>query len=158
MSAFAPVLLDRLSAHDASTVPESNSRVLARLRSDLEKLFNVPGAVWALDAKATPNVARSVLNYGIGNIAGITLSTLDSKILEARILFAILTFEPRIIRHTLRITWGKRPRAAIPELHFHIEGVLRKTGAAYAFKFQSIWNTESGEARISLPSGITTYG
>lgn len=158
MSAFAKDLLECLGLHGAPVAPARKSSVLSRLKTDLNRLFNAPGLISTLDVKMPPHVARSVLNYGVGNIAGNTISNLDPKILERRIYLAILYFEPRIVRQSLRVTWVKCVSASIPTLQFEIEGLVRDVSKAYAFKLQSVWNAESGEAYISLPSALTVHG
>jgi type VI secretion system protein ImpF len=66
-----------------------------------------------------------VLDYGMEDFAGVTLSGLDPVELERRIRTAILLFEPRITRKTLKV------RAVMPDdpehrnaLAFEIEGEL----------------------------------
>ena len=50
-----------------------------------------------------PLVARSVLNYGLPDLAGRTTSTVDAATLEQAIRKVILDFEPRLVARTLRV-------------------------------------------------------
>ncbi|TWC46135.1 type VI secretion system protein ImpF [Pseudomonas sp. SJZ080] len=162
MNTYTYTLLERLSLHEqpalSSRSDASKSYLLARLKADLNALFNASGLGQAFDPRATPHVARSVLNYGVGSIAGSTLSGFDPRAFEERIRRAVIAFEPRIIRHSLHITWGRRSNASIPEVQFIIEGQLREAAVAHPFKFCSVWNTESGEARVSLPDTRAHHG
>jgi len=50
-----------------------------------------------------PLVARSVLNFGLPDLAGRTSSTVDAGMLEQAIRKVILDFEPRLVARTLRV-------------------------------------------------------
>lgn len=162
MSTCTYTLLERLSSNDQPAVSSSfslsKSYLLARLKADLSALFNTSGLGWRIDPRITPQVARSVLNYGIGSIAGRTLSSLDPQALEKRIRQAIIAFEPRIIRHNLHVTWVNCSNASTSEVQFVIEGQLREASALYPFKFCSVWSTESGEVCIDPPSARVSHG
>jgi type VI secretion system protein ImpF len=105
-----PSLLDRLTDNDPEKKQESrDSRVLspARLREcvrrDLAWLLNTThlNATQNLDDHA--EVARSVLNYGMPDLAGRTASGVNTAMLEQSIRKAILNFEPRLVARTLRV-------------------------------------------------------
>jgi type VI secretion system protein ImpF len=105
-----PSLLDRLTDNDPERKQESrDARVLSpsRLRDcvrrDLAWLLNTTHlrAVQNLDEQ--PQVARSVLNYGMPDLAGRTTSGVDTSLLEQAIRKAILDFEPRLVARTLRV-------------------------------------------------------
>lgn len=53
--------------------------------------------------KNYPNVANSVINFGMPDITGRTVSSLDAGELERYIKNAIIYFEPRLIAHTVKI-------------------------------------------------------
>jgi type VI secretion system protein ImpF len=105
-----PSLLDRLTDNDPERLQESrDSRVLSpsRLRDcvrrDLAWLLNTTHlkAMQSLDDH--PQVARSVLNYGMPDMAGRTTSSVDITTLEQAIRRVILDFEPRLVARTLRV-------------------------------------------------------
>lgn len=106
-----PALLDRLT-DDAPDKPLetrearliTGRRLRAAVLRDLAWLFNAtrPGES-EIDSDAAPQVARSVLCYGLPALSGNTASTLDITGLEARIRRAIIDFEPRILPGTLRV-------------------------------------------------------
>ena len=62
----------RMSFYTGASPSISLSRdsLLSRLQSELSMLLNTSGLVGSLDLSLTPHVSRSVVNYGIGNIAG----------------------------------------------------------------------------------------
>ena len=105
-----PSLLDRLTDDEPDRATESRElRVLspARLREcvrrDLTWLFNTTHMQSLQDLSEMPLVARSVMNYGIPELAGRTASSLDTVELEQMIRQAILNFEPRLDRNSVRV-------------------------------------------------------
>jgi len=105
-----PSLLDRLTDNDPERRQESrDARVLSpsRLRDcvrrDLAWLLNTTHlrAMQPLDDH--PLVAKSVLNFGLPDLAGRTTSTIDAATLEQAIRKVILDFEPRLVARTLRV-------------------------------------------------------
>ncbi|MEN1926055.1 type VI secretion system baseplate subunit TssE [Luteimonas sp. MJ293] len=106
-----PSLLDRLEDDEPGHREEGrDKRVMAagRLREcvirDLSWLLNCTHAEADRPLDAFPHVARSVLNYGIPDLAGAMLADVDAGRLEQRIREAVMAFEPRLTAHTLRVT------------------------------------------------------
>jgi len=106
-----PSLLDRLT--DLNPTRESDTldeRVMSlrRLREsvirDLEWLLNTGCLATTQDLADYPEVRRSVLNYGIPDIAGGSASGKDSVRMERELKQAILDFEPRILPATLKVS------------------------------------------------------
>jgi type VI secretion system protein ImpF len=107
---LSPSLLDRLTDDEPEVATEAReSRVLspARLREsvrrDLTWLFNTTQIQSLQDLGEFPLVVHSVLNYGIPDLAGRTASSLDTVELEHMIRQAILNFEPRLDRNSVRV-------------------------------------------------------
>jgi type VI secretion system protein ImpF len=104
-----PALLDRLT-DDAPLLREEpeDQRVMSKqqLRQavlrDLSWLFNAsqPRADWA---ESHPQLAGTVLNFGLPPLSGQRVSKLDVSALERTIKRAILDFEPRILADTLSV-------------------------------------------------------
>jgi type VI secretion system protein ImpF len=105
-----PSLLDRLTDNDPEKKQESrDARVLSpsRLRDcvrrDLAWLLNTTHLKAVQDLDEAPQVARSVLNYGMPDMAGRTTSGVNTTELEQAIRRVILDFEPRLVARTLRV-------------------------------------------------------
>ena len=127
-----PSLLDRLTDDDPKHKQESRDRrvlSMRRLRQcvlrDLEWLLNTGNLEATEDLDDYPLVAGSVLNYGMPELAGCFASNLDLVEMERAVRQAILDFEPRILRNTVKV------RAILSEdqlnnnaLAFEIEGEL----------------------------------
>jgi len=127
-----PCLLSRLTDDHPESARESrDDRVvsLRRYRSavlrDLDWLLNTGCHSSAEDLSEFPEVARSVLNYGIPDLCGMTASGLQPEELERKLLGAIRHFEPRILPGTLSIqvnaAYGQTDHNAIS---FEIRGDL----------------------------------
>lgn len=95
-----PALLDRLVRDgDAGRVISKNELRAAVLR-DLSWLFNAvqPHPDWDTEH---PEIAATVLNFGMPVLAGKQASKVDVSQLERRIAQTIQAFEPRILPQTL---------------------------------------------------------
>lgn len=105
-----PSLLDRLTDDEPDKQVESRQkRVLSlnQLRQsvlrDLAWLFNVGNLGEVQDLDRYPYAATSVLNFGLPELTGCTVSSVDAHELERVVRQAILTFEPRILPNSVRV-------------------------------------------------------
>jgi type VI secretion system protein ImpF len=105
-----PALLDRLTDHEPQREVESRDQrilSLSRLREcvirDLTWLFNCENLASREQIDDCPEVMRSVVNYGIPALSGLTSSNRDPQKLEAQILEAIRTYEPRLIHDSVSV-------------------------------------------------------
>ncbi|MWD29961.1 type VI secretion system baseplate subunit TssE [Aquicoccus sp. SCR17] len=105
-----PSLLDRLTDDAPGELKETRtSRVIDinRLREivqrDLAWLLNTHSADDLFDAERLPNVARSVVNYGVPATSG-DFSTLEkAQTIRRAIKRAIETFEPRLVKGSTHV-------------------------------------------------------
>jgi len=105
-----PSLLDRLTDLNPDGKTDTlDERVISfrRLREsvmrDLEWLLNTGRLEITSELDDYPEVRKSVLNYGIPDISGVSVVSKDSESIEEEIRQAILDFEPRIIPGTLKV-------------------------------------------------------
>ncbi len=105
-----PSLLDRLIDDEPRRATEAaEARVLdkrglrAAVLRDLAWLFNAIDYGDQFEPAHYPQVARSVLNYGLPQLSGGYASSVDITRLEATIRSSILLFEPRIVPSSLRV-------------------------------------------------------
>ncbi len=99
-----PSLLDRLT-DDAPNEKQENrsnraidvSRLREIIKRDLSWLLNTNNIANLLDKKRYPNVARSVLNYGVAEVAGEFSTSVRAEMIRKSIQQAIALHEPRII-------------------------------------------------------------
>src|SRR5688500_4922561 len=105
-----PSLLDRLTDDEPDRKQESrDKRVLSPLRlrdsvrRDLSWLFNATQLATVVDLEAFPHVQRSAVNFGIPDLAGRSLSSIDSVAVERLLRRAIWDFEPRLLRSSVKV-------------------------------------------------------
>lgn len=105
-----PALLDRLRDDDPTSRSEpAEMRVVskARLREavlrDLSWLFNASQLESNDSLRPYPEVRRSVLNFGMPVLSGLTVSSIDPLELQDQVRKAILSQEPRILPETLTV-------------------------------------------------------
>ena len=81
----------------------SKQDIHACVRRDLEWLLNANQYFPNEELSDFPEIARSVLNYGVPDLTGKTVSGMNLAQLERMLFQAIINFEPRIIQKTLTI-------------------------------------------------------
>jgi type VI secretion system protein ImpF len=105
-----PFLLDRLRDDEPDSRLESRDRRVFTLHRFREAVLR--DLSWLLNSKAHrpedgladfPLVERSVLNFGITDLTGMTASGVAIPQIEQIVRRAIEAFEPRIIRNTLSV-------------------------------------------------------
>jgi type VI secretion system protein ImpF len=148
-----PSLLDRLADDEPTKSIESREqRVLSfsKLRQsvirDLGWLLNTGCLETTEDLSAYPHVRQSVLNYGLPDLTGTTVSNADQTTVERMLRQAILTFEPRILKHSLKIrtkTTGEHNTIV-----FEIEGELWAQPLPEHLYLRTILDLELGNVEI----------
>jgi type VI secretion system protein ImpF len=105
-----PSLLDRLTDEEPDKTQESRDRRVlspAKLREsvrrDLSWLFNTVSLSSIVDLDDYPHVQRSTLNFGLPDLAGRTVTSIDTIALERLLRRAIWEFEPRLIRNSVKV-------------------------------------------------------
>jgi len=105
-----PSLLDRLTDEDPGRKQEARDRRVlspARLREcvrrDLTWLFNTTNLASVQSLDAEPQVAASVVNYGMPDLAGHTLTSIDTRTMERMLTRVIWEFEPRLLKNTVKV-------------------------------------------------------
>ena len=158
-----PSLLDRLTDEDPEKATESrDKRVLSMedlrrcVMRDIAWLFNAGNLASVQDLDDHPLVAESVVNFGLPELAGVSANGLDRGVLERMVRQAIWNFEPRILRHTVKV------RAFVSEdlmsrnaLAFIIEGELWGQPLPTRLYLRTEIDLDTGNVAVSetAPSG-----
>lgn len=141
-----PSLLDRLTDDEPTKSRESRDKRVMSLQQirdavqrDLASLLNAGCLEATEDLEQYPYARNSVLNYGIPDLAGTSVSGSDTATLERVLTRAISTFEPRILPNSLRVRVITNPdemrhRAMV----FEIEGKIW----SQPMPLRLFWNTE----------------
>lgn len=128
-----PSLLDRLSDDEPDKTSEPRERRVLSLRTlregvlrDLAWLLNTTNlmSLSAIDTGKLPHLANSVVNFGVPNMSGSTVSSINVGKLERGIRQAIWDFEPRLIRSSLSVKVLASDSVGHNKLTFEIEADL----------------------------------
>ena len=148
-----PSLLDRLKDNAPDKKVESREQrilSLAQLRRsvsrDLEWLLNSGCLETVQSLEDYPYVRQSVLNYGIPDLTGTTASNADPPTLERYLRQAILAFEPRILKHSLKVK--AKASAKHNQIIFEIEGELWAQPLPEHLFLKTILDLELGKVEI----------
>lgn len=151
-----PSLLDRLTDHEpqrarepaeAQGVDDAQLRLL--VRRDLAWLLNTTHLATGVDLGEFPEVARSVLNYGVPDLSGRTLSSVDSSQLERQIAQGLMQYESRLVRETIRVRVSSAPNGAgRPTLFVEVAAVLRTEPLPVGLRVRAEVDVESGRVVI----------
>ncbi|MBK1705557.1 type VI secretion system baseplate subunit TssE [Halochromatium glycolicum] len=150
-----PSLLDRLTDDhpEERTEPPANHFLSVQqlrrfVQRDIGWLFNACNMEKAVSGY--DEVERSVLNFGIPDLAGFTVSSLDIGVLEAAIRTALERYEPRLIRHSIRLHAELDPESMNHNtLILHIACDLWAQPAPLELVLRTALDFESGNVAVS---------
>lgn len=149
-------MLDRLTDDAPGERRESrDQRVLspARLRQsvvrDLGWLLNTTNLGSVVDLENFPQVSKSVLNFGLPDLAGRTISGLDAPALEQTLRDAIIEFEPRLIANSVRVTMVTAADAQqYNQLAFIVEATLWSQPLPLRLQLRTQVDLEDGDIQL----------
>lgn len=159
-----PSLRVRLTDDEPSEKTESREkRVLSleKLRRsvirDLKWLLNTVHLASVVNLDEYTEVAHSVLNYGLPDLAGKSVSGIDVETLERHLRQAILDYEPRILNETLKVQVARDPRkeeeTICNPIQFMIEGELWAYPMPLPLYLKTEVDLDSGSVSIEDVSG-----
>ena len=151
-----PSLLDRLTDDEPEKKSEPKERrglTQAKLRKsvmrDLNWLFNSSNLTSVQNLDDCPEVARSVLNYGLPGFSGHTISGVDILEIERLLKQAICDFEPRIMRRTIKIKVNADDQQMSHNaMTFDIEGELWADPVPLHVYLKTELDLEAGDIKI----------
>ena len=155
-----PSLLDRLCDDEPTNSKESREqRVLSvrRLRQsvlrDIAWLLNAVSLESVQDLENHPEAARSVLNFGIPDLSGHTITKSQIVDIEKRIRKVILDFEPRILPNTLSIKVVSTDSYNHNAMNFEIEGDLWMQPVPLRLYLKTQLDLETGNVVVTDKTG-----
>ncbi len=154
-----PSLLDRLRDDRPDRQEESpNERVLtlSQLKRSVQRDIS-----WLLNACNNqdmvadyPEVVKSVVNFGIPDLAGLTASTVDVVVLERTIQQALADFEPRLMKNSIRLNLQVDPETmSFNTLIMNIECDLWATPTPVEMLLRTAVDLETGEVVVDDKTG-----
>ncbi len=156
-----PSLLDRLTDEEPDRKKETRSqRVLSlkkmreSIKRDIAWLLNSANLASTEDLEAYPEVAHSVLNYGMPDMAGRTVADLDILQLERLLQQVIVDFEPRILKNTVKIRLVvDEQKMSHNAVIFEIEGLLWAQPTPLQILLKTELDLEIGDVKVADYSG-----
>lgn len=111
-----PALLDRLTDDEPTKATEAvdaaamtRSRLRCAVLRDIAWILNTTNMESDTASELFPHARQSVVNFGVETLSGRRIADLDWHQLEQSIKDAVLTFEPRVLPHTLEVRVVHRP-------------------------------------------------
>ena len=152
-----PSLLDRLTDDAPAERSESRDqrvltaqRLRAALLRDLAWLLNTGHLETVEDLQDYPEARRSVVNYGIPDLTGLTIAGADTAQIEKTVRQAIADFEPRISPQSLRVTAETgEDGGARNALVFRIDGELWAKPAPQTLCLKTQVDLETGDVTVT---------
>ena len=156
-----PCLLDRLTDTEPDKAVESRDRrvfTLSQIRSavlrDLSWLLNASVRMESEDIAGFPEVASSVLNYGMPDLCGLSTSTYSPPELERMVREAIRRFEPRIMPESLSVRVVEVDTHGRASIAFEIAADLWATPVPDPLFFRTEMDLDTGQCRLEdRPNG-----
>jgi len=155
-----PSLLDRLRDDEPGKKQESRdkrilsvSKLRESLKRDLGWLMNSGNLSDVQDLSEYPLVEASVLNYGMPDLTGITASGADIEAIERRLRQTIQTYEPRIIKNSLRVNVATSDEMSPNALVFEIRCDMWSDPVPERLYLKTEVDLESGGVHIADSSG-----
>jgi type VI secretion system protein ImpF len=110
----------RISVRLAVTEPVLRKEV----KQDLEQLMNTIALESTVDLSTFPEVGKSILNYGIPDIARRTIDEKGVADVAREIEQALARYEPRLVRNTIKVHRDENVDKASLKLRFAVHGDL----------------------------------
>jgi type VI secretion system protein ImpF len=156
-----PSLLDRLTDDMPEARTESReARVLsltqlrASVMRDVAWLLNTVNLAASQDLSAFRDAEHSTINFGIPEMAGRSAAGRNVKELERAVRQALIDFEPRILRDTLRVTVRLQPdQMSRHALTFVIEGDLWAQPVPLNIYLKTEMDLETGTVTVTDTAG-----
>jgi type VI secretion system protein ImpF len=152
-----PALFDRLCDDAPGERLESSRRRFTSAQElrdgvvrDLGWLLNSVRLGVIQDLAAYPLAARSVINFGLPDLSGRTLSSIDVPELEAQLRQAILDYEPRLMPESLRVAVLDTAGVTGPNsLQFTIEAKLIAHPLPLSMWLRTEIDLETGDVSVA---------
>jgi type VI secretion system protein ImpF len=134
----------RMSVRTAITEPVLRKEVA----QDLAMLVNTTNLASIEDLSAAPEVRRSILNYGIPDLAHRSIDEASVGNVAKEIERALMDFEPRLVPHTIHATRDTTIRTSDLQIRFLVRADLKCDPVNVAIEFVADVEVESGKIKI----------
>jgi len=155
-----PSILDRLTGSGGATsaaMRRGGVMNLEDLRAavirDLEWLLNSEAMSSKIDLEPYPFIPGSVLNYGMPDLAGATISTVRLEDLRAEVKRVIEDFEPRIDKKTLEVHLVEHAHAGFNRIAFEISAEVLAEPLPIPLLLRTDFSLETGLCELHESDG-----
>lgn len=156
-----PALLDRLTDEEPYKHQESRDRSVISLKQlreavsrDLAFLLNTVNLSSVHNLDEYPEVKHSVLNYGTPDLSGQTASNIEIYQLERLLRQAIIDFEPRLLKNTVKVKLRmSESHMDHNALSFDIEGEMWAQPVPLHLYMKTEVDLDIGSIRVTDASG-----
>lgn len=154
-------LLDRLTDDqpEISSEPRdkrgfSQAKLRENILRDLNWLFNSSNLATVENLEEFPEVESSVLNYGMPDFTGHTVSGINVPEIERLLKKAIFDFEPRIIRRSIKVKLNlDEKNMGQNAMTFDIEGELWAEPLPLQIYLRTMLDLDVGDVKVYDYSG-----
>ena len=127
----------------------SLTEIRACVKRDLDWLLNASQYELQAELEDYPEVEKSVLNFGLPDLTGKTVSGVDMRTMERMLKQGIINFEPRVIKKTLNVrVLVDRSMFNHNAVSFEIEGQLWADPEPLHLHLRTEFELESGEVSV----------
>jgi type VI secretion system protein ImpF len=155
-----PFLLDRLADDQPDTSLESRERRVMSPRDyrravlrDLQWLLNAAAHPKTDRLEEYPEVAKSVLNFGMPTLSGQTASGVTPVMVERLVRNAIAAYEPRVIQQTIQVTAVESEDNTAPYIiRLEIRGEAWNLPMPESLYIRTEVDLDTGQVKLSDPS------
>ena len=143
--------LDQAHAHYAvlSASVSSLKEIRACVKRDLDWLLNANQYEFQYEIQKYPEIQNSVVNFGLPDLTGRTVSGVDMRTMEQLLKQTIITFEPRIIKKSLNVrVVVDRVKFDHNAVTFEIEGLLWAEPEPLHLHLRTEFELEGGEVSV----------
>jgi type VI secretion system protein ImpF len=127
----------------------SESTLRKEVARDLEALVNTIALESSEDLSGLEQVQRSVLNYGLPDIAHRSIDEVSVKDLASEIRSALIRYEPRLHPSSIQATRDRAARSEELKLRFLVHAELRCDPVNVPIEFVADVDLEGGGVQIS---------
>jgi type VI secretion system protein ImpF len=119
------------------------------VKHDLEQLMNSIALESAEDLGPFPEVKKSILNYGIPDMAHRTIDEASVSEVTREIEFALARYEPRLTRNTIKVHRDESADKTALKLRFSVQGDLICNPINVPVEFVADVEYDSGKITLS---------
>lgn len=138
-----------LSTRRSLRAAVSENQLRMQLSRDLDSLLNTTNFESAVDLGSLSFVRSSIVNYGIPDIVHRTIEDVGTEFVADEIQTAVTTYEPRLIRRSVKVTRDDSVDPGANNIRFLVSGEMSCDPVAVPVQFVADLEVVSGKLAVS---------